>query len=57
MTSTRSTRAGMPALRMLTLALALVAMPGMARTPQTTPLQVPAHGVIGVADAQLSPDF
>ncbi len=57
MTSMRSTRAGMPAMRMLALALALATLPGMARTPQANPLPVPAHGVVGVADAQLSPDF
>ncbi|WP_342777276.1 SH3 domain-containing protein [Thermomonas fusca] len=59
MTPTRSPRAGMPAVRLLALALALAALPGtgMARTPQANPLPVPAHGVVGVADAQLTPDF
>ena len=57
MTPTRSPQPRLPVLRTLALALALAAMPGMARTPQANPLPTPAHGVIGVADAQLSPDF
>lgn len=40
------------------LALALAWPPCLARTPQPAPsLPVPVHGVIGVADAYLSPEF
>lgn len=57
MTPSRSPHIGLPAARLLALALALATLPGMARTPQANPLPVPAHGVIGVTDAQLTPEF
>jgi cell wall-associated NlpC family hydrolase len=53
----RTLRPRRPAPRLLLLALALAALPGMARPPQAAPLPVPAHGVIGVQDAYLSPAF
>lgn len=55
MTSLRPLRPAFPAAHALALALALAALPGFARTPQS--LAVPASGVIGVEDAQLSADF
>ena len=57
MTPSRSPHTGLPAARLLALALALATLPGMARTPQANPLPMPAHGVIGVTDAQLTPEF
>lgn len=57
MTPTRPSRAGIPTVRLLSLALALAVLPGMAHPPQAGPLPVPAHGVIGIEDAHLTPDF
>lgn len=57
MTPTRPSRAGIPTVRLLALALALAALPGMAQPQQAGPLPVPAHGVIGIEDAHLTPDF
>jgi len=57
MTSSRFPRPAFPAARVLVLALALAALPGMARTPPSATLAVPASGVIGIEDAQLSADF
>ena len=56
MTPKRHPRTGLPAARLLAVALALAALPGIARTPQAQ-LPTPSHGVIGVADAQLTPAF
>ena len=51
----------LPALRILALALALTALPGVARDlskpSKAPPLRVPASGVIGVEEAYLSPEF
>lgn len=55
MTPSRLLRPRLPAT--LALALALAALPGLARTPQATALPVPASGVIGVQDAYLTPEF
>lgn len=59
MTDTRSQRTAPPVLRTLALALALAALPGLARGRATTPtaLPVPASGVIGVEEAYFAPDF
>lgn len=57
MTPPRPSRAGLPAARLLGLALLLATLPGMARPPQAHPLQTQEHGVIGVAEAQLTPAF
>ena len=57
MTLPQSRRPGFPAARLLVIALALAALPGMARTPPSAALAVPASGVIGVEDAYLAPDF
>lgn len=56
MTPLRPLRPAFPAARALALALALAALPGLARNPSTA-LAVPASGVIGVEDAQLSAEF
>ncbi len=61
MTDMRRKRIALPALRILTLALALAALPGLARDPakaiSPTALPVPASGVIGIEDAYFSPEF
>ncbi len=41
----------------LALALAAASLPALARTPNPLALPIPAHGVIGVQDAQLTPWF
>lgn len=58
MTEMRRQRTALPVLRMLAMALALAALPGLARDPaRTAPAAVPASGVIGVEDAYFSPGF
>ena len=61
MTDMQRQRAPIPALRILALALALAAQPGLARD-QAKPVHaavfpMPAGGMIGVEDAYFSPDF
>ncbi|RZA19815.1 MAG: NlpC-P60 family protein [Lysobacteraceae bacterium] len=57
----RRQRIALPTLRILALALALVAMPGIARDPskpvRAPMLPVPASGVIGVEDAYFAPTY
>ena len=58
MTDRRRLRTALPTLRLLTLALAFAALPGLARDQaKTAPLPIPASGVIGVEDAYFSPEF
>ncbi len=58
MTDTRHQRTALPALRILALALALAALPGLARDQgKAAALPIPASGVIGVEDAYFSPEF
>ena len=58
MTNTPRLRPVLPALRLLTLALALAALPGFARDQaKTASLPIPTSGVIGVEDAYFAPDF
>lgn len=61
MTEMRRQRTALPVLRMLAMALALAALPGLARDPaRTAPASMPAmpaSGVIGVEDAYFSPGF
>ena len=61
MTDKQRPRASLPALRILALALALAATPGLARDQakavRTPALQVPASGVAGVEEAHFSPEF
>lgn len=42
---------------LLVATLLLATVPAAARTPSTSPLQLPASGVIGIQDAQLTPAF